>query len=118
MNLETEYMTAYVDSRTPIDPHMTTSKLSGGTGEPIPNHGTASMNQTVPRDERLDCVDFPTDEVVLSSTMTAVIPCIDATRRDLEISSMGMLLSGDNSGYITAQSTLNQPHSSKFKHST
>ncbi|KAF3328694.1 proline-rich receptor-like protein kinase PERK1 [Carex littledalei] len=82
MNLETEYITAYINS----------------------------MNQTVSQDERPECVDFPTDEVASSGAMTAVVPRIDATGRDLERSSMDMLLSGENSGYLTKQSMANQGH--------
>jgi hypothetical protein len=108
INLETEYMTAYVDSRIPMDPHMTASHLSGGTAEPIPSHGAASMNQTMLRDERLDCVDFPADEVVSNDTMTAVVPCINATRGDLQTSSTGML----------QYSTVNQTHSLNTEYMT
>lgn len=99
MNLETEYMTAYVN------PHMNAVKLSGSTGEPIPNH-VPSMNQTVVGDEQHECVDFPADEVASSGTITVVVPHIDAVGGDLKRRSMGTLLSGENSGYITAQCTV------------
>ncbi|XP_078175316.1 proline-rich receptor-like protein kinase PERK15 isoform X2 [Carex rostrata] len=102
MNLDTEYITAYIDLSTP---------------EQIPHH-VASMNQTVSQDERPECIAFPTDEVASSGAMTAVDPRIDAAGRVLERNSVNMLQSGQNSEYVAVHSTTNQAHSLNTEYMT